>query len=48
MKTDLEILKEVFTWKNIAYGILFNALGFIFMYSSLYIFLYLRYDLGWI
>ena len=48
MKTDIEILKEVFTWKNIAYGILFNVLAFTFMYTSLIIFLYLRYDLGWI
>lgn len=48
MKKDLEILKEVFTWKNIAYSILFNVLAFFFMHLSLYFILYLRYDLGWI
>jgi hypothetical protein len=48
MKEDLKILKEVFTWKHIAYGILFNVLAFTFMYATLDLFLYMRYDLGWI
>ena len=48
MKEDLKILKEIFTKKNILYGILFNVLSFISMYGCLYGFLYLRFDLGWI
>ena len=48
MKEDIEILKEVFTLKNIALGILFNVSAFTIMYASLDLFLYLRYDLGWI
>ena len=43
-----EILKEVFTKRNIFYGILFNILGYGSMYGVLEIMLYLRYDLGWI
>lgn len=46
MKEDLKILKEIFTRKNIFYGILFNVLAYIFMYSTLYLFLFLRYDLN--
>jgi len=46
MKTDLEILKEVFTWKNIILGILFNIVWIGMMYGILDFFLYLRYDLG--
>jgi len=48
MKTDLEILKKVFTYKNILLGIVFNFLAFATMYGSLYLILFLRYDLGWI
>jgi len=48
MKEDLQILKEVFTWKNIGLGILFNVLGIGWMYGLLYFFLYLRHDMGWI
>ena len=46
MKEDLKVLKEVFTLKNIALGILFNALAFASMYVCLDILLYLRFDLG--
>lgn len=45
---DLQILKQVFTKKNILLGILFNIMGFTSMYGFLYLILYLRYDLGWI
>lgn len=45
MKKDLQILKEVFTVKNMIYGILFNILWISMMYGILDFFLYLRYDL---
>lgn len=48
MSQNKEILKQIFTFKNIALGILFNALSLTFMYASLHFLLYLRYDLGWI
>jgi hypothetical protein len=48
MKTDFEIMKEVFTTKNILLGVLFNIIGYGSMYGFLEIILYLRYDLGWI
>jgi len=48
MSQNKEILKQIFTFKNIALGILFNVLSLTFMYASLYFLLYLRYDLGWI
>ena len=48
MSQNKEVLKRIFTFKNIALGILFNILGFISMYAILDLFLYLRYDLGWI
>lgn len=46
MKEDFKVLKEVFTLKNIALGILFNILAFTSMYACLDFLLYLRYDLG--
>lgn len=45
---DSEILKEIFTKRNIFLGIVFNILAFLFMYGLLDLTLYLRYDLGWI
>lgn len=48
MKEELKILKEIFTFKNILLGIIFNILGFASMYGTLEFILYLRYDLGWI
>lgn len=45
---DLQILKQVFTKKNILLGILFNAIWITTMYGVLDLLLYLRYDLGWI
>tara|TARA_B100001059_G_C17838421_1_gene590023 strand:- start:7842 stop:8048 length:207 start_codon:yes stop_codon:yes gene_type:complete len=45
---ETQILKEVFTTKNILLGILFNLCSFGSMYGFLEIILYLRYDLGWI
>lgn len=45
---DLEILKQVFTKKNILLGILFNVIWITTMYGVLDLLLYLRYDLGWI
>tara|TARA_R110000868_G_scaffold39191_2_gene136597 strand:+ start:143 stop:286 length:144 start_codon:yes stop_codon:yes gene_type:complete len=45
---DLEILKQVFTKRNIALGLLFNATWIITMYGILDLLLYLRYDLNWI
>jgi len=45
---DLEILKQVFTKKNILLGILFNVTWITTMYGVLDLLLYLRYDLGWI
>jgi len=48
MKEDIQILKQVFTKKNIVLAILFNAIAYASMYAFLYGFLYLRYDLGWI
>jgi len=45
---DLEILKEVFHWKNMLLSIGFNVCAFGFMYGILELVLYLRYDLGWI
>lgn len=48
MKTDLQILKQAFTLKNIFLAILFNILTFGTMYGSLYVILFLHYDLGWI
>lgn len=48
MSQNKEVLKQIFTFKNIALGILFNILAFTSMYAMLDLFLYLRYDLGWI
>ena len=45
---DLEILKQVFTKKNILLGIFFNITWITTMYGLLDLLLYLRYDLGWI
>ena len=45
---ETQILKEVFTKKNILLGVLFNVIGYASMYGLLDLFLYLRYDLGWI
>lgn len=43
MKEDIKILKEVFTKKNIFYGVLFNVIGIGSMYLFLEIFLLLKY-----
>jgi hypothetical protein len=43
MKKDFEILKEVFTVKNILLGILFNILAYGSMYLFLEIFLFIQY-----
>ena len=48
MSQNKEILKQIFTFKNIALGILFNILTFTSMYAVLDLLLYLRYELGWI
>ncbi len=42
---ETQILKELFTVKNILLGILFNVLAFGSMYLFLDLFLYLRYNL---
>ena len=43
MKEDVKILKEVFTKKNIFYGILFNIVSFVSMYLWMELFLLLKY-----
>lgn len=43
MKEDLKILKEVFTKKNMFYGILFNVIAFSSMYLWIELLLFIKF-----
>ena len=43
MKEDIKILKEVFSFKNILLGVVFNVLAFGSMYLFMEIILYIKY-----